>query len=244
MNTNIKEFDFIINNMTSVWVWNDAKDDKWELNTFKWLEKNKGANIFWDIGAWVGPFTLYGSKIFNKVVAFEPDYVAFNALQDHIKDNQLKNVTIIKRGLYNEETDVNFGFYRGKFGDSLSSINSEYITNKYGKTYVASSNFNDPLHMEYKIKTITIEKSIELYGRPNILKIDIEGGEEYLIDDLIKFKFDAICIAIHNGYMKDNSIFLEKINKLFLPLYDCYSDEGKKIVIINGDEQCYFELKK
>ena len=238
MNTNIKEFDFIINNSTSVWVWNDIRSDKWESNTFKWLENHKGLNNFWDIGAWVGPFTLYGSKIFNKVVAFEPDYIAFNALREHTIDNNLINVTLVKEGLYNTNDNISFGFFCGKFGDSLSSINSSYISDRW------KYDPNCTPDKEYKIKTITIEKSIELYGRPDLLKIDIEGGEEYLIDDLIKFKFNAICIAIHNGYMKDNSTFLEKINTILLPLYDCYDDNEEKVEVIKGDEQCYFELKK
>ena len=247
MATNIKEFGFVINDLHSQWVWNDIKEKRWESDTFRWVEKNAGADVFWDVGAWVGPFTLYGSKIFGEVVSFEPDYVAFNTLQNHVADNMLTNVTLVKRGLYKEETDVNFGFIFGKFGDSLSSINSDYISDKYRKSYVASAGLlanKDSLNIEYKIKTITIEKSIELYGYPDFLKIDVEGGEEYLIDDLIKYRFSTLCMAIHNGWMKNNAEFLEKINRFFVPLYNCYNASEEKTEIIKGDEECYFELKK
>jgi len=222
MNVNIRGHNFMINDSNSTWLWSTL--ESWDPYTFNWIEKNKGKEVFWDIGAWIGPFTLYGSMAFNKVVAFEPDYVAVQSLFNNVKDNHLENVTIVRDGLYNEDTYVNFGFIGGKYGDSLSSI-------------------NHPSPFSTQIKTITIETAIKLYGHPDFLKIDIEGGEEYLLDDLIKYKFKSLCMSNHGQYMKNRKLFQEKLNHSLVPLYNCYSIHDDLIDFVPDDGDFYYELK-
>ena len=44
----------------------------------------RGDSVILDIGAWVGPYSLFFSKIFReegRVYAFEPDSEAFNKLK-------------------------------------------------------------------------------------------------------------------------------------------------------------------
>jgi FkbM family methyltransferase len=204
------------------WVWNSL--ESWDPDTFNWLDRNKGKELFWDVGAWIGPFTLYGSKIFSKVIAFEPDKVALRVLAAHVLNNQLSNVILENRGLYKENTEVSFGFIGGKFGDSLSSINHD--------------------NQAVKIQTLSIETAIELYGKPDFTKIDIEGGEEYLLEDLAKYKFETFCMSNHGPYMKDRKVFYQKLNDLILPLYDCYSIKNEKVTDIPDDGDFYYELKK
>jgi len=196
---NIRGFEFTINNKSSSWVWGTL--ESWDPETFNWIEKNKGGEIFWDVGAWIGPFSLFGSKLFDNVISFEPDWVAAKVLEDHINDNQLKNVTLVREGLYSDDTHVDFSFIGGKFGDSLSSI--------------CHKNSNS-----VKIKTLSITKAMELYGDPDFLKIDIEGGEEFLIDDLVKYKFKRFCMS------------------------NRYNRKDEKIDYIPDDGDFYYELKK
>lgn len=157
--------------------------ESWDPYTFNWIEKGKGENIFWDVGAWIGPFSLYASKLYNNVFSFEPDYVAAEILKNNIDSNKILNINLIKKGLYKENTEINFGFIGNKYGDSLSSI-------------------NHPSSINMKINTIDITTAIQLYGYPDFIKIDIEGGEEYLIDDLIRYKFKKMCMSNHGPYMK------------------------------------------
>lgn len=222
MNVNIRGFNFIINNPNSIWVWSGY--ESWDPYTPSWIEKNKGLNKFWDVGAWIGPYTLLASKLYNSVIAFEPDFVALQVLNEHIRDNNIKNVTTVKEGLYNKEAIVNFGFIGGKYGDSLSSI-------------------NHPSPISHKIKTTSISTAIELYGRPDFIKIDIEGGEEYLIEDLVKQKFNKMCMSNHGPYMKNRKLYEETLNKYLVPLYDCYNIKNEKVDFIPDDGDFYYELK-
>jgi len=219
---NIRGFDFTIKNSSSGWLWGTL--ESWDPETFNWIEENKGQKLFWDIGAWIGPFSLFGSKLFKKVIAFEPDWVAAEVLQDHIRDNGIENITLERKGVYKETGTVDFGFIGGKFGDSLSSINH------------AKEN-------AVKIKTISIYDAVSLYGTPDFLKIDIEGGEEYLIEDLANFKFKGFCMSNHGEYMKDRKKYEEKLNDLILPLYNCYGRDGNEVNFIPDDGDFYYKLK-
>ena len=222
MKTNIRGEEFIINTNISMWVWPGL--ESWDKYTLNWIEKNRGLDTLWDIGAWIGPFTLYAARLYKNVIAFEPDWVAFKALEQHIIDNSLTNVTTIKLGMYNEETQVNFGFIGEKYGDSLSSI-------------------NHPAPLGTKIKTTTIDAALLKYKRPDFIKIDIEGSEEYLIDDLVKHKFNRMCMSNHGPYMKDRKRFEKILNEQLLPLYNCYSIKDEKVDFIPDDGDFYYELK-
>lgn len=59
--------------------------DKWEPGTFHILDLFKNdKGILIDIGAWIGPITLYSASLFNKIVSIEADPVAIEALTANI----------------------------------------------------------------------------------------------------------------------------------------------------------------
>ena len=68
--------------------WKKFEVNKWENETIQILEKYLTPETYFiDIGAWIGPITLYASKFANKIIAFEPDPVAFDILQKNIELN-------------------------------------------------------------------------------------------------------------------------------------------------------------
>ena len=61
--------------------------------------------------------------------------------------------------------------------DVLSTINKDWLTKDISRFY------NHP-YREINCKTITIDKLIEQYGLPDLIKIDVEGGEYECIASL------------------------------------------------------------
>ena len=59
----------------------------WSMPNWGWPEYSviewgaKKTDTFIDIGAWIGPMTLFASKIYDKVYSFEPDPIAFRELE-------------------------------------------------------------------------------------------------------------------------------------------------------------------
>src|SRR5207302_584448 len=59
-------------------------------------------DVFVDVGGNLGMFTIFGAKIVGangKVIAFEPETVAFRRLQANVELNQLQNVTALQLAL-------------------------------------------------------------------------------------------------------------------------------------------------
>ena len=67
----------------------------------------------------------------------------------------------------------------------LSTINKDWLTKETSRFY------NEP-YREVICKTITLDNLIEQYGLPDLIKLDVEGGEYECITSLTK-KVNLLC---------------------------------------------------
>jgi len=174
----------------------------WEQNTFKIFDRYlKSDKIFIDIGGWIGTTCIYGSRKSKKVYVVEADKESYN---DMIKNSLANNDNIIgiNKAIYNKDgVDIMFGknknLENSRMNDSTSQIYDE----------------DDNVENCYKIKTITIESIINEYKiDPNnisLIKVDIEGGEEYILEDLYniytKYKI-PMYISFHYTWWKNKDL--------------------------------------
>jgi FkbM family methyltransferase len=174
----------------------------WEQNTFKIFDRYLKSNkIFIDIGGWIGTTCIYGSRKSKKVYVVEADKESYN---DMIKNSFVNNDNIIgiNKAIYNKDgVDIMFGknknLENSRMNDSTSQIYNE----------------DDNVENCYKIKTITIESIINEYKiDPNnisLIKVDIEGGEEYILEDLYniytKYKI-PMYISFHYTWWKNKDL--------------------------------------
>lgn len=174
----------VTKNMETFLISNSIKDNllfwkniypNWEQDTFKifdtYLNKDK---IMIDIGAWIGATPMYGSRKSKHIYCIEADRLSFNDLSLNMINNCIdSNYTLINKAIYNEN-DIDIGFGKNQFmldsklNDSTSQININDSNNT--------------------VKTITLEAVINDYDiNPNdisLIKVDIEGGEEHILNDL------------------------------------------------------------
>tara|TARA_B110000908_G_C10081021_1_gene369579 strand:- start:63 stop:788 length:726 start_codon:yes stop_codon:yes gene_type:complete len=193
-NTTIPNFDWYINSL---------KNETWEPETFKVFQKCANRDkIALDIGAWMGATTIALSKHFKKVYSLEPDFLALDALRNNIKTNGCNNVEVIPHALYSEKTKLNFGtnpdFKHEGMGASTSQINSPLSS-----TIVETTTFD-------------LLSDIIPFDEVGFVKVDIEGAEEYIMDDLfnlaVKYKWDVL-LELHPQFMSNS--YLERFNPLF-----------------------------
>ncbi|BCS91485.1 FkbM family methyltransferase [Metallosphaera javensis (ex Sakai et al. 2022)] len=124
-------------------------------------------DIVLDAGAFIGDYTLKVAKKVKEVVAVEPLPWAFELLKKNVERNELKNVTLINKALY----DV----------DTVLHIQDEGTGSKIGER-------------EIQVKTITID---ELDRKFSVMKMDIEGAEGRAIKgDYINYVRE-IAIELH-----------------------------------------------
>jgi FkbM family methyltransferase len=182
------------------WLVDSLKSKTWEPFTFdifnKFKDKNKTAI---DIGGWIGPTTIYLSKIFKEVITIEADNVAFESLSKNVKDNFCNNVILHNKAFHNSETNnIIFGINTFKVEPTLGSSTSQTKTHSDNNT-------------DYLIETINIFDIIKNVDPNNIglIKVDIEGGDEDVFEELMlvgsKYGW-KIWISFHYGWWKNKDI--------------------------------------
>jgi FkbM family methyltransferase len=175
----------------------------WENETFeifdRFLNKNK---IFIDIGGWIGTTSMYGSRKSKHVYTVEADKKSFEDMSLNCKNNCEQNYTLINNAIYNvDNIEIKFGknkfLNNSKMNDSTSQIYTEEES---------SSEF-------YLIKTITLQSVIEnnniKHNDISLIKVDIEGGEEFILNDLYnihKTYNSPLYVSFHYDWWKDKNL--------------------------------------
>lgn len=138
--------------------------------------------LIFDIGANRGAFTdkcLQEHKDV-KIILVEPNDDLYKMLKQKYSHNE--NIIILSN-VVSSNSDEIIDFYISS-DDVLSTSSTEWITNsRFSGNYTWHS---------VKKQTINIDKMIEMYGTPDLLKIDVEGYELEVIKGLTQ-KVKKLC---------------------------------------------------
>lgn len=190
--------------------WRKVSRDKWEPETIQVLSNHLSKkSVYCDIGTWIGPTVLYASQKCERVIAFEPDPVAYKYLLSNLILNNADNVTPYNIALSNTTGVLEMASFGSRLGDSMTSLLKN--RNKDAKkTQALVFDWN------YAVNIFELEKI-------DVLKIDIEGGEFLLIpamkDYLIKYK-PIVWLSIHAPFLPENKR-TESITDL-INIMSCY----------------------
>jgi len=199
--------------------WKDIYGE-WENDTFKvfdkYLSKDK---VFIDIGGWIATTSMYGSRKSKHVYAIEADKFAFNDMTINLKANCENNYTLINKAIYNIDNEkINFG---KNFNYATSRINDSM-----SQTCPKDVNSNE----YYVVETITLDTIIKNYDIDvadiSLIKVDIEGGEENILDELFDMRIKhkvSLYISFHYCWWNDKN----------LDRFPFLSDQNKKDIIAN-----------
>uniref|UniRef100_A0A6C0H381 Methyltransferase FkbM domain-containing protein n=1 Tax=viral metagenome TaxID=1070528 RepID=A0A6C0H381_9ZZZZ len=187
----------------------------WEEETFNVFEtvKNK-KKIAIDIGGWIGTTCIWLCQNFKHVIVIEVDKLATKSLELNCKASQCSNYTLIDKPISNKETKVIFGvnkFRKSSLNESMSQI-------KEGKSD----------ETDYEIDTITFAQIIKDRTDIGFIKIDIEGGEENILEDVLTFSLKnkiPVYISFHLDW------WIDKNSKRFNSLFESSKIKHQNIVI-------------
>ena len=118
-------------------------------------------DIFFDVGANAGFFTLVAAKRVGssgKCVAFEPLPDNAKNIIEQVRLNGLGFCFVVEEALSSQEGVTNF------FYDTPGTSTAHLGDIKAGERAIA-------------VKTTTLDKAIQQWGLPVLIKMDIEGGE-------------------------------------------------------------------
>ena len=192
----------------------------WEDDTFTIFEqvKNKEATAI-DIGAWIGTTSIWLSNNFKNVVAVESDPVSVDFLKRNLTASDCYNVTICEQPISNVLKDVVFGPRHQNLNESMSHI-KEQVNSPHDVT----------------MRTITLDGlAIPEDSRVSFIKCDIEGGEEVILDDILKYCLThnaQAFVSFHLAWWADKNI--SRFSDLFMQFTTNVSDPIRYIGQENG----------
>jgi FkbM family methyltransferase len=180
--------------------------DSWEYDNYKIInEHSKNHTTFVNAGGWIGPFTLYSSKLFKNVLSLEPDSVAFNELKENVKLNNFENVKIFNKAFHKNNGIIEIGSDYSNLGGSGTSIFQQKNS--------------------IKVESVTLRHFFETeeIEHHSFLMLDVEGSEYLLFEDYDFFKNyrPTILLSLHLTFLTDEnySILYNSLEKL-LELYN------------------------
>ena len=138
--------------------------------------------MFFDIGANIGKWSLENINTCDKIIAVEASPTTYNVLVKHTDHNT--NIVCVNYAVCNSDKEY-IDFYNCS-ADTLSTINKDWLDSSNSRFY------NQYNYNIITCKTITIDKLIEEYGKPELIKIDVEGGEFECLSSLTQ-KVNHLC---------------------------------------------------
>ena len=155
-----------------------------EKDTLEWIDEYGGKNnIFYDIGANMGIYSLYYAHTFNgRVFSFEPSFRNLDLLIRNINLNKMqKLINVISNPLYDKES-INF-FSQ----DSLIAGEAN------GSTYGNQKLKNNFRTLSLKLDNLVNNKTIEY---PTMIKIDVDGNEIEILKGSLQTLKNNICKTV------------------------------------------------
>lgn len=197
-------------------------------NTY-FFNSNDKSPLILDCGGHIGVSVLYFKKLYpnSQIICFEPDPKNQEYFKRNVEQNNLKEITLIPAALSDKNGTA--GFFSSK---NWSILNKS--TWSWGNSLVKHPEVSDATHKVIKVQTVKLSSYI---NKPvEMLKIDIEGAETLVLNE-IKNKLGLVRNIViefhHSGIPKGNS--LDKIISILeKSKFRLTFRKGKKIVSKKG----------
>lgn len=148
---------------------------EYDITTFA-IKHVESGDVFLDVGAHAGLYTILAAKKSAQIYSFEPNPVNLRYLQENIKINGFENITVVSKAVSNVS-----GVFQLYFSKEETALSSGVRQNDREESLC--------------VESITLDGVASVYGWKNvkILKIDTEGNDlkvlEGATETLKKCKF-------------------------------------------------------
>lgn len=131
--------------------------------------------LLFDIGANRGDAVIAGLNKGYRVIAIEPGPKVFKELVS----NFIYNPNVIPLKFAVSSIDYSTVEFYECVEDGLSTIEKSWLTDP-------SMPYNGKEFRTIKATTITIDTLVKIYGKPDLIKIDVEGAENFVFKGMTK----------------------------------------------------------
>jgi len=201
------------------WEW--MEHGGWEPGTLRFIrDAAKGSLVFIDVGAWIGPVSLFAASVGFKVYAFEPDSVAYGTIEENISLNPLLATKIeLSNSAFGTQAGEALLHHASGFGDSQSSL----------LTPTGRASSGQPVKVLDGVAFLLSD------AVPNnsVVKIDIEGGEYLILPKLRKVARDKCLILMISTHPERTSpLFGRKSPDLIKRVFAMVFSLSRSLVLV------------
>ncbi|MBD7988325.1 FkbM family methyltransferase [Luteimonas sp. Sa2BVA3] len=123
------------------------------------------AGVALDVGANIGNHSIWFSKLFARVVAFEPNPICWRILEANLLLNDISTVVLVRSGLSDQNARASF-YMNGEGNIGNSGVNADLVKN-------ASTKFE----VDLVVGDVALNQDVLGSLPVRLLKIDVEGHE-------------------------------------------------------------------
>jgi FkbM family methyltransferase len=137
--------------------------------------------MYFDIGANIGKWSEVNSSPTVQVISVEAD----PEIHGRLVSNSFGKNIICENYAVCDSSSSTITFYKCMSANTVSTLNRDWLANPM-------SRFNNMPFTEIVCRTISLDALITKYGMPNLIKVDVEGGEYECIHSLTQ-KVPQLC---------------------------------------------------
>lgn len=191
--------------------WDDWENAEWEQRTLDIVDEfvTPGSTVV-DIGAWIGPVSLWAAHRGARVIAIEPDKVALHHLQANVKANaaSVSGSIEVVAGAISDHTGSCFVVPHPEgWGSSMTRLSAQPLPNC--ESQMVSCWTLPQLFEEYHVENCSL------------VKMDIEGGEGLILEHVAPFLAELeipLWVAMHEGW------WIRQVDRKWFDGFTVYGD--------------------
>lgn len=192
--------------------------DSKEAETIVWIDSFGQFDIFYDVGANIGIYSLYSAAIHPKsmIYAVEPDRRNYERLKQNIALNKFFNIQTYNVAMSNKNWIAKFHVPKAEVGSSGGQLR-EAVDEK-GNRFEAEES--------YLINTMDFAGLIEAWHiyPPNHVKIDVDGKEGEILEGLYPSINGVKSILVEFNH--DSNYHVQKLSDLGFTTDNCFNKIG------------------
>jgi len=172
--------------------------------------------MYFDIGANIGKWSQVNSNPGIRIISVEADPDTYRKLAS----NSMGKNIICENYAVCDSSNTSITFYKCMSADTISTLNRDWLANPL-------SRFNNEPFTEIVCRTISLDGLITKHGVPDLIKVDVEGGEYECIHSLSQ-KVKNLCFewASETNYITFKCLdYLQSLgyDKFYVQYEDAYT---------------------
>lgn len=200
-----------------------------ETGTIEWLNQLQPGDVFYDVGANIGCYSLYAAYLGATVVAIEPHCANVQSLLANIAANNFRDITVYQCAVGSERGFVPFHYLDPSPGSSGSQVYDAVLE---GRPFTPRA--SQMIWQERLDRLISENRRISETSPRTLLKIDVDGREDDVLVGLPSLD-EVTSVQVEVGPNTKDVIDQLMLTRGFSCISEHFTANGKQMINSGAD---------